>query len=119
MSDSVHRSVHRVGTPNRLSVGTPVLRTDGRTNARRILLTDQRIFQFRNARARIRNRGLTISADDLTPAERHDRIAWLKAEARRGADQLHAKAAFHKAQTLTNTETTAIARAKLDGRTNP
>ena len=38
---------------------------------------------------------------------------------RDGANRLHAKAAFHKAPTLTNTETTAIARAKLDGRTTP
>ena len=38
---------------------------------------------------------------------------------RDGANRLHAKAAFHKGPTLTNTESAAIARAKLDGRTRP
>ena len=56
---------------------------------------------------------------DLTPDEIHDRIAWLKDRAREGADRLRAT---HTITTttpkLTDAESAAIARAKLDRR-NP
>lgn len=57
---------------------------------------------------------------DLTPDEIHDRIAWLKDRAREGADTLHARAAGMDARKpkLTDAESAAIARARIDqGRT--
>ena len=59
-------------------------------------------------------------SDELTPEEIHDRIAWLKDRARQGADALHARAAGMDARKpkLTDAESTAIARAKIDRR-NP
>lgn len=59
-------------------------------------------------------------SDDLTPEEIHDRIAWLKDRARQGANALHAQAAGMDARKpkLTDAESTAIARAKIDRR-NP
>lgn len=58
---------------------------------------------------------------DLTPDEIHDRIAWLQEQRRKGADALAARAvgADHpRAQKLTDAESAAIARAKID-RSNP
>jgi hypothetical protein len=53
--------------------------------------------------------------DDLTPSEVHDRVAWLKAQAKQGADQLHARAAVPERQPkLTNAESAAIARKRID-----
>ena len=52
---------------------------------------------------------------DLTPEQIRDRITWLKAEARKGADALHAKAATHaKPPQLTDAESAAKARARLE-----
>jgi hypothetical protein len=54
-------------------------------------------------------------SDDLTSDEIHDRIAWLKGRAREGADALHARAATpDRAPKLTDAESAAIARAKID-----
>ena len=47
-----------------------------------------------------------------------DLIAWVKARAREGADQLHARAATTKAPQLTDAESAAIARRRLDQETN-
>jgi hypothetical protein len=61
-----------------------------------------------------------MSDPDLTPAEVHDRIAWLKDRAREGADRLHARAAVNDARKplLTDAESAAIARKRIDeGRT--
>lgn len=46
-----------------------------------------------------------------------DIAAWLKAEARKGADALHARAtaADAKAKPRTDAESAAIARARIDG----
>ena len=54
--------------------------------------------------------------DELTPEEIHDRIAWLKDQARQGADRLHARAAGIESRKpkLTDAESAAIARAKID-----
>ena len=57
-----------------------------------------------------------MSDDDLTAAQIRERVTWLQEQRRQAADRLHAKATFHKASTLTNTESAAIARAKLDAR---
>lgn len=56
---------------------------------------------------------------DLTPDEIRDRITWLQEQRRKGADALHARAAFTKPKKFTDAESTAIARAKLEGRTTP
>ena len=54
---------------------------------------------------------------DLTRDEIHDRISWLKDRAREGADRLHARATTPDRQPkLTDAESAAIARAKLDRR---
>jgi hypothetical protein len=54
-------------------------------------------------------------SDDLTPGEVHDRVAWLKAQAKQGADALHARAAVPERQPkLTNAESAAIARKRID-----
>ena len=54
--------------------------------------------------------------NDLTPDEVRDRVNWLKAEARKGADQLHARAttADAKKPKLTDAESAAIARKRID-----
>ena len=57
-----------------------------------------------------------MSDDDLTAAQIRERVTWLQEQRRRGADALHAKATFHKPSTLTNAESAAIARMKLDAR---
>lgn len=54
-------------------------------------------------------------SDDLTRDEIRDRITWLKSVAKQGADQLHSRAAFTKPTNLTDAESAAIARAKLEG----
>jgi hypothetical protein len=52
---------------------------------------------------------------DLTRDEIHDRVEWLKSQARKGSDRLHATAAhFAKPVHLTNAESAAIARAKIE-----
>lgn len=52
---------------------------------------------------------------DLTPEQIRDRAEWCRNTARQGADQLHARAATPERQPkLTNAESAAIARAKLD-----
>jgi len=55
---------------------------------------------------------------DLTPEQVAERAAWCRDQARKGADALHARAAYTKPKTLTDAESTAIARAKLEGRNN-
>ena len=59
-----------------------------------------------------------MTDDDLTPEEIHDRIAWLKDRAREGADRLRATHTPIAPLKLTDAESAAIARAKLDRR-NP
>jgi hypothetical protein len=58
-----------------------------------------------------------MSADDLTRDEIHDRVTWLQSIAHEGAKKVHANAAFAKTEQLTDAESAAIARKKLDGRT--
>jgi hypothetical protein len=54
-------------------------------------------------------------SDDLTPEQVRDRVAWLKTQARLGADALHARAATPERQPkLTNAESAAIARKRID-----
>ena len=53
-------------------------------------------------------------SDDLTPEQIHDRAAWCKARAREGADALHARATATKAPRLTDAESAAIARKRID-----
>lgn len=54
-------------------------------------------------------------SDDLTPDELRDRVTWLKAEARKGADALHSRAATPQRQPkLTDAESAAIARKRID-----
>lgn len=61
------------------------------------------------------NRQAAMTSDDLTREEVHDRVAWLKAEARKGADALHARAAsLAKPTQLTDAESAALARKRLD-----
>jgi hypothetical protein len=55
-----------------------------------------------------------VSADDLTRDEIHDRVTWLQSIAKEGAKKVHAKAAFHKPVVLTDAESAAIARKKLE-----
>ncbi len=55
-----------------------------------------------------------MSDDDLTRDEIRDRVTWLKARAKEGADQLHSRAAFAKPANLTDAESAAIARARLE-----
>lgn len=55
--------------------------------------------------------------DDVTPEQRSDWVTLLQAERRKGADQLHHRAAFTKPVTLTDAESAAIARATIDRRT--
>lgn len=57
-----------------------------------------------------------MTDDDLTRDEIHDRVTWLASVAHEGAKKVHAKAAFHKTEDLTDAESAAIARAKLDRR---
>ena len=54
---------------------------------------------------------------DLTPEEIRDRVAWLKDRAREGANRLHATAATTNTPQLTDAESAAIARARLDKET--
>ncbi|MGZ4516416.1 MAG: hypothetical protein ACXVXN_00615 [Mycobacteriaceae bacterium] len=60
-----------------------------------------------------------MTADDLTRDEIHDRVTWLASIAREGAKKVHAKAAFAKPVELTDAESAAIARARIDRRTKP
>jgi hypothetical protein len=54
-------------------------------------------------------------SDDLTPEQIRDRVAWLKNQARQGADALHARAAVPERQPkLTNAESAAVARKRID-----
>lgn len=62
---------------------------------------------------------MTALDDHLGPDDRRNLIDWVKARAREGADQLHARAATTKAPQLTDTESAARARAKLDKETRP
>ncbi|MGZ4518901.1 MAG: hypothetical protein ACXVXO_01030 [Mycobacteriaceae bacterium] len=55
-----------------------------------------------------------MSADDLTRDEIHDRVSWLKSIAAENVKKVHAKAAFHKPVVLTDAESAAIARKKLE-----
>jgi hypothetical protein len=55
-----------------------------------------------------------VSDDDLTRDEIHDRVEWLKSIAHEGANKVHAKAAFAKPVELTDAESAARARAKLE-----
>ena len=51
----------------------------------------------------------------LTPEQVAERVAWLKAEARKGADRLHATGTpLEKRHQPTPTETLARARARAD-----
>ena len=59
-----------------------------------------------------------MSGDELTREEIHDRIAWLKDRAREGADRLRATHTPIAPPKLTDAESAAIARAKIDRR-NP
>jgi hypothetical protein len=58
-----------------------------------------------------------MTADDLTRDEIHDRVTWLQSIAHEGAQKVHAKAAGKKAPELTDAESAARARAKIDRRT--
>ena len=84
---------------------------NGRTQNR---LTYQRNLTFRNARAHIRISAMTD--DDLTRDEIHDHVTWLQSIAREGAKRVHARAAFAKPVQLTDAESAAQARARLDRR---
>lgn len=53
---------------------------------------------------------------DLTPEQIAERAAWCREQARKGADALHSRAAYTKPKTYTDTESAAIARARLDAR---
>jgi hypothetical protein len=55
-----------------------------------------------------------MSDDDLTREQIHDRIAWLKDRAREGADRLRATHAPTVAPKLTDAESAAIARKRID-----
>lgn len=57
-----------------------------------------------------------MNEPELTPDEIHDRITWLKDRAREGANALHARVAGADARKpkLTNTESAAQARARID-----
>jgi hypothetical protein len=55
-----------------------------------------------------------MTDDDLTRDEIHDRVTWLKSIAHEGANKVHAQAAFHKPAELTDAESAARARAKLE-----
>ena len=50
----------------------------------------------------------------LTPEQIAERTAYLKRIAKEGADKLHARAAMKKPVKLTDAESAAIARAKID-----
>lgn len=56
---------------------------------------------------------------DLTPEQIRDRITWLQDVRRQGANALHSRAAFQKPPTHTGAESAAIARKKLDERSQP
>ncbi len=60
-----------------------------------------------------------MDRDELSPQERAELVEWIREQRRKGADALRAKAAFQKPITLTNAESTARARAKLEGRNKP
>jgi len=60
-----------------------------------------------------------VTDPDLTPAEIRDRITWLQQQRSQAANQLHARAAFMKPTVLTDAESAAIARKKLDERSRP
>lgn len=52
---------------------------------------------------------------ELTPDQIRDRVAWLKAEARKGADRLASTATTpDRAPKLTDAESAAIARHRID-----
>jgi hypothetical protein len=55
-----------------------------------------------------------MTEDDPTREEIHDRVIWLASIAKEGAKKVHAKAAFRKPVTLTDAESAAIARKKLE-----
>jgi hypothetical protein len=55
-----------------------------------------------------------MSDDDLTRDEVHDRIAWLKDRAREGADRLRATHAPVTQPKLTDAESAALARKRID-----
>ena len=58
-----------------------------------------------------------MSDDELTPEQIRERAAWCRDQARKGSDQLHARAATTtKTKTLTDAESAAIARAEIDRR---
>lgn len=52
--------------------------------------------------------------DELTRDEIHDRVTWLASVAKEGAKKVHARAAFAKPVQLTDAESAAIARKKLE-----
>jgi len=57
---------------------------------------------------------------DLTAAEIHDRIAWLKDRAREGAAALHARAATpERLPKLTDSESAALARKRIENGERP
>lgn len=57
-------------------------------------------------------------SDDLTRDEIHTRVEWLKGEAKKGSDRMHATAThFAKPNNLTDAESAAIARKRLDAST--
>lgn len=63
-----------------------------------------------------------MTDDDLTPDEVRDRIAWLKDRAQEGAKALHARevgADHPRAPKLTDAESAAIARARIDRGSKP
>ena len=57
-----------------------------------------------------------MTDDDLTAAQIRERVTWLQEQRRIGAEALRAKAAFKKPVDLTDAESAAIARKKLDAR---
>ena len=60
-----------------------------------------------------------MSDAELTRDEIHDRIAWLKDRAREGADRLRAQSTFAAhASKLTDAESAAIARKRIDQEQN-
>jgi len=57
-----------------------------------------------------------MGRDGLSPEERAELVAWIKAQARKGVEQLHARSAITvpKAKPLTDAQSAAIARKKLE-----
>ena len=60
-----------------------------------------------------------MTDDELTTEDIRERVTWLQEQRRLGAEHLRSKAAFMKPTILTDAESAAIARKKLDERSKP